>query len=128
MTTMTCGGGASSGGENSARVWRHDGNVVRSEDGKSDQHAVGGFQPHAVEDVAAAGDGVDALNVAGEPLAAEGVEVLLERGDEVGLPPAIAVNEHGGLRREEEPAKGQGEPAQAIVRPSIARMWRRRAP
>ena len=37
------------------------------------------------------------------------VEVLLERGDEVGLPPAVAVDEDGGLRGEEEAAEGEGE-------------------
>src|ERR1035441_6254532 len=42
------------------------------------EDAGGGLETHAVEDVAAAGDGVDALDAAGEGWAAEGVEVLLE--------------------------------------------------
>ena len=67
----------------------------------------GGFQAHAIEDVAAAGDGVDALDAAGEGRAAEGVQVLLEGGDEVRLPPAVAVDEDGGLGGEEEAAEGE---------------------
>ena len=42
------------------------------------EDAGGGLEAHAVEDVAAAGDGVDALDAAGEGWAAEGVEVLLD--------------------------------------------------
>ncbi len=38
----------------------------------------------------------------GERWAAEGVQVLCERGDEIGLPPAVAMDEDGRLRGEEE--------------------------
>ena len=78
------------------------------------EDAGGGFEAHAVEDVAAAGDGVDALDVAGEGRAAEGGEVLLEGGDEVGLPPAVAVDEDGGLGGEEEGAEGEGEAGEGV--------------
>jgi len=86
-----------------------DGDIVRAEQKKVGEDAGGGFEAHAVEDVAAAGDGVDALDVVGEGWAAEGVEVLLERGDEFGIPPLIAMDEDGGLRGEEEGGEGEGE-------------------
>src|ERR1035441_804037 len=73
------------------------------------EDAGGGFEAHAVEDVAAAGDGVYALDAVGEGWAAKGGEVLLEGGDEVGLAVAIAMDEDGGLGGEEEASEGEGE-------------------
>ena len=112
VTTMTWGGLARRSARKVARVSRRKMMVPAllaglAEEEEVGEDAGGGFQVHAIEDVAAAGDGVDALDAAGESGAAEGVEVLLEGGDEVRLPPAVAVDEDGGLRGEEEAAEGE---------------------
>ena len=109
------------GGEELGASVAEDGDLVGrlpvgdgAEEEEVGEDAGGGLEAHAVEDVAAAGDGVDALDAAGERWAAEGVEVLLESGDEFGVPPLVAVDEDGGLRREEKAAEGEGEGRESL--------------
>ncbi len=86
VTTMTAGGWVRRAAENCARVSRMMGMASGgsgvggvAEEEEVGEDAGGGFEAHAVEDVVAAGDGVDALDAAGEGGAAEGLQVVLER-------------------------------------------------
>ena len=79
VTTMTSGGWAVMAAANcGARVAEDRGSRRGAavgggaEEEEVGEDAGGGFEAHAVEDGAAAGDGVDALDVAGERGAAEG--------------------------------------------------------
>ena len=93
LMTMTWGGWV--------KTWSAEGLAGLGDDrggGRAEEEEVGedaGLldEAHLVEGGATAGDGVDALDVAGELLAAKAVEVSFEGRDEVGLLPAEAMDE-----------------------------------